>query len=70
MKFLSWFGTAASILGSFTVASQFFLPGYCLFIAGSISWLAVSWTRRDASLMVLNGTFMVANFWGLYVAIA
>lgn len=70
MKFLSWIGTFASIVGSFVVASQIFLLGYCFFAVGSVSWLIVGWLRRDASLMVLNGTFMLANFWGLYVAIA
>ena len=69
MKILSWFGTLSSIMGSFIVASQIFVIGYCFFIAGSVSWLIVGWLRRDSSLMVLNGTFMFANFWGLYVAI-
>lgn len=69
MKILAWIGTAASIIGSFVVASQIFLLGYCFFAVGSVSWLIVGWLRRDASLMVLNGTFMLANFWGLYVAI-
>ena len=69
MKFLSWIGTGASIAGSFIVAWQIFLLGYMLFLVGSVSWLMVAVSRRDKSLAILNGTFMVANCIGLWKVI-
>ena len=66
---LAWFGTVASVIGSFTVALHFLLTGYILFILGSVSWLYVGITRRDMSLVVLNGFFLTANLIGVYNAI-
>ena len=63
---ISWLGTMASIIGAFVVASQMFLIGYCFFIIGSLSWLLVGYYRKDKSLIVLNGTFFLANILGLY----
>ncbi len=68
MKTISWFGTVASVVGSFTVALKFFLLGYVLFIAGSVSWLAVGIVRRDGALVALNGAFLLANLIGVYNA--
>jgi uncharacterized membrane protein len=62
---ISWLGTFASIIGAFVVASQLFFVGYCFFIVGSVSWLIVGFARRDKSLIVLNGTFFIANLLGL-----
>ena len=63
---ISWVGTLSSIIGAFIVASQLFFLGYCFFIIGSLSWLIVGYYRKDKSLMVLNGTFFLANILGLY----
>ena len=65
---IGWVGTATSIIGSFTVSFHFFLLGYILFLAGSISWLYIGKIRRDKPLMVLNAAFLVANMIGLYNA--
>jgi hypothetical protein len=65
---ISWLGTMASIIGAFIVASQLFFLGYCFFIIGSLSWLLVGFSRKDKSLIVLNGTFFLANILGLYNA--
>lgn len=62
---ISWLGTMTSILGAFIVASKLFFLGYCFFIVGSVSWLIVGFARKDKSLIVLNGTFFVANLLGL-----
>ena len=62
---ISWIGTMASIIGAFIVASKLFLIGYCFFIVGSVSWLIVGYVRKDNSLIVLNGTFFLANLLGL-----
>jgi uncharacterized membrane protein len=64
--FVSWFGTVASILGSFAVATAMFKLGYVLFTFGSLAWLFVAFVRKDKSLGVLNGTFFVANLLGIY----
>ena len=69
IKALSWIGTAASIVGSFVVASKLFTIGYCLFLIGSVSWLIVGATRKDGALIALNGAFLVANMLGLYNAV-
>jgi uncharacterized membrane protein len=66
ITFVSWFGTVASILGSFAVATAMFKLGYVLFTFGSLSWLMVASVRKDKSLGVLNGTFFVANLLGIY----
>jgi uncharacterized membrane protein len=62
---ISWIGTMASIIGAFIVASKLFLIGYCFFIVGSVAWLIVGYARKDNSLIVLNGTFFLANLLGL-----
>ena len=66
MNKISWLGTVSSIIGAFIVASQLFFLGYCFFIIGSLSWLLVGYYRKDKSLMVLNGTFFLANILGLF----
>lgn len=66
MKTLAWFGTLVSIIGAFLVASQIIPLGYCFFLTGSVSLVTVAWLKRDYPQMVLNGTFMLANFWGLW----
>ena len=42
--------------------------GYICFSLGSIAWLYVGFANRDKPLMVLNGTFFVANIIGLFRA--
>ena len=63
---ISWVGTLSSIIGAFIVASQLFFLGYCFSIIGSLSWLLVGYYRKDKSLIVLNGTFFLANILGLF----
>ena len=65
-KIISWLGTITSIIGAFLVASQIVLFGYCAFIIGSVSWLIVGIVKKDRPLIVLNGTFFLANLLGLY----
>ena len=68
MKIVSWVGTVASIIGAYLVAMQFILIGYIAFSIGSITWLTVGIRRRDSALIVMNGTFFIANMIGLYNA--
>ena len=63
---ISWLGTVASIIGAFVVASKLFFIGYCFFMIGSVSWLIVGIVRKDKSLIVLNGTFFIANILGFF----
>ncbi len=65
-KIISWLGTVTSIIGAFLVASQIIFFGYVAFIVGSVSWLIVGIVNRDKPLIVLNGTFFLANLLGLY----
>ena len=69
MKTISWFGTTASIIGSFVVAMQILTIGYSLFICGSLSWFVVGIKRKDTALITMNGVFFLANLLGLYNAI-
>ena len=69
MKTFEWFGTATSIIGAFLVALGFMLPGYSCFVCGALAWLYVGYATRNNPLIVLNGTFFVANLIGLYRAI-
>ena len=68
IKNISWVGTLASIIGSFIIAFGFMQIGYIAFLIGSTSWLIVGILKTDKPLMVLNGTFFVANIIGLYRA--
>jgi len=67
-KTLSWFGTGASILGSFAVAGHLFVVGYVAFLLGCFALLGVFLRDRNWSMIVLQGFFMVANVIGLYNA--
>jgi len=67
--FLKWLGTVSSIIGSFVVAFGYMLPGYSLFMLGSISWLVVARIFRDKPLATLNAFFFMANIVGFYRAI-
>ena len=58
-------GTAASVSGSFILASNLVICGYCCFLLGSLCWLFTGWRMRDANIMLLNGFFLAANIWGL-----
>ncbi len=63
---VEWFGTLTSVAGSFILALQFALAGYSLFLAGSVSWLAVGIARKNTALITLNGAFFIANIIGFY----
>lgn len=69
MKALSWIGMATGVVGSFVVAMQFFLVGYCLFAVSSVSWLIVGVKRKDKPMLTMNGVFLVSNMIGLYNAV-
>ena len=65
MNKIAWLGTTASIVGAFLMAFGIVLFGYVCFSIGSVSWLIVGVTRKDNSLITLNGTFFLANIIGL-----
>jgi hypothetical protein len=69
IKIISWLGTVSSILGSFIIAFGFMKFGYIAFIIGCVSWLYVGIKSKTTPLIVLNGTFFVANIIGLTRAI-
>ena len=68
IKIISWLGTISSILGSFIIAFGLMQIGYIAFIIGSVSWLIVGINKKELPLIVLNGTFFIANIIGLYRA--
>ena len=65
-KAISWFGTIASIIGAFLVAYNVMLWGYITFIVGSGVWFAIGIKRKDSALWILNLTFLIADFLGLF----
>lgn len=67
-KVISWIGTISSIVGAFLMAFGIVKLGYVCFSLGSISWLIIGVTKKDNPLIILNGTFFVANIIGLYRA--
>lgn len=69
MNKLGWFGTVASVIGSFAVALHFMLIGYILFLFGSVAWLYIGIFRKDKPLYILNGFFLAANLLGLFNSI-
>ena len=68
--YLSWFGTACSVFGSFAVAEHYFMAGYIAFILGAVSLLTCFIKDRNWSMICLQLFFMVANIRGLYNAFA
>lgn len=66
---MKWTGTLTSIVGSFAVATGFYLIGYILFLIGSTAWTIVGLKSRDNALILLNVVFMTANTIGLCRAI-
>jgi uncharacterized membrane protein len=70
LKYLSWFGTLCSVIGSFAVAEHQFLLGYISFLVGAIALLICFIRDRNWSMISLQLFFMVANFRGLYNALA
>jgi hypothetical protein len=68
MKIISWIGTIASIAGAFLMAFGMAQYGYIAFSIGSVSCLYVAISKRDMPLIILNGTFFIANIIGLYRA--
>jgi hypothetical protein len=65
MKIIPWIGTITSITGSFSIAFGHMQLGYICFSLGSLCWLYVGVTKKDKPLIILNGTFFVANIIGL-----
>ncbi len=68
IKYISWLGTVASVVGSFLVALGYLKIGFCFFVVGSLSWGYIGIVNRDIALYTLNGFFMLANLIGLYRA--
>lgn len=66
LKFVSWFGTAFSIVGAFLVANQVFLTGFSVFAIGAILWLVVAKMQHNAAMFFLELVFLAANISGIY----
>lgn len=68
LRIAKWIGTATGVTGAIIIAANIGLvvPGFVLFLISSVLWSAVSWAQREASLFVLQATFMVINLLGIY----
>jgi hypothetical protein len=65
MKFIKWFGTFTSIIGSFLVAGMMPQIGYLFFVLGSLAWLISGIIEKDNALVTLNLVFFIANIFGI-----
>lgn len=67
LSVMKWIGTATGVAGALIVAMNLGLVahGFVLFLVSSILWSLVGWMQREASLVVLQGTFTVINVLGI-----
>ena len=67
LSVMKWIGTATGVAGALIVAMNLGLVahGFVLFLVSSILWSLVGWIQREASLVVLQGTFTVINVMGI-----
>lgn len=63
-----WIGTATGVTGAVVIALNLGMVvfGFGLFLISSILWTVAGWRQREASLVVLQGTFTVINLVGIY----
>jgi nicotinamide riboside transporter PnuC len=68
LRFAKWIGTAAGVAGALVVALNLGVTayGFMLFLISSVLWGGAGWVQRDASLVVLQGTFTAINIVGIY----
>lgn len=65
LKYLEWFGAAASLGGAYLVALQHFRVGYLCFTLGALSWIAASIARKNWAQLTMQTGFFGANVVGL-----
>lgn len=65
--FAKWVGTLAGVAGAGLIALNigYVGHGFILFLISSVLWTAVATMQRDASLFVLQGTFVVVDMVGI-----
>ena len=65
---LKWLGTLTGVLGALILALNIPVSGWgwVLFTISSISWTIAGLALRDASLAVLQGTFIVVDLLGVW----
>ena len=65
---LKWLGTLTGVLGALVLALNIPVSGWgwVLFTISSISWTIAGLALRDASLAVLQGTFIVVDLLGVW----
>lgn len=68
IHYLKWIGTILSLAGALLVALHHVLPGYALFIAGSLAMLLAAKVQRDGAYLALNGAYLCINLLGVYNA--
>ena len=65
---LKWFGTATGLIGAVILALN--LPisgwGWILFAASSATWTLAGVLMREASLVLLQGGFLVVDLVGIW----
>lgn len=67
-KVLSSTGLVTGVLGALLIAlnAGYFVMGYTLFLASSISWVVYALRTKQINLTILNTVFGIINALGLY----
>jgi hypothetical protein len=68
MEALKWTGTAFGIVGAIIVALNLSFSGwgFVLFLISSFAWCIAGIKMKEASLVLLQGTFTAINLLGIY----
>jgi len=64
---MSWVGTGLQVAGVFMLSSNMvYMPlVFAVLLAGSLVWYGLALVRKDGSLALLNGVFIISNVIGL-----
>ena len=67
---ISWLATAATILAALMTASNLGARitgyGFCVFLVGSLSWLATGWLTHQPALLWTNVVLTALNIFGIW----
>lgn len=68
MAIAKWLGTFTGVAGAIIIAMNvgMVVYGFALFLISSVLWCLAGLVQREASLVVLQGTFTVINVIGIW----
>jgi len=68
LEILKWFGTLTGVAGATILALNIAISGWgwVLFALSALAWTIAGMAQRDASLVVLQGAFLVVDLIGVW----